>query len=227
MTDARRIGLLGGTFDPIHYGHLDAADAARERLQLDAIVFMPASVPPHRDVRPNASGYHRFALVALALQDRPSYRVSAMELERNGHSYTIDTLRRLHRDGLRASQLFFILGADAFAEIATWHEYPDVLEAANFAVIARPGSDVTGVAQTPRLASRLRSISDAPEGERHDDHRTDTGIFLVDARTRDVSSTAIRARLIAGRAIDDLVPAPVASYITANDLYRTVTQLHG
>jgi nicotinate-nucleotide adenylyltransferase len=227
MTDTRRIGLLGGTFDPIHYGHLDAADAARERLRLDEILFIPSSVPPHRDVRPNVSGFHRFALVALAIQDRPAYRVSAMELERDGHSYTIDTLRRLHRDGLRPSQLFFILGADAFAEIATWHAYPDVLEAAHFAVIARPGSDVTAVVQTPRLAARVRPISAGTAGAARDDHRLETGIFLVDAQTRDVSSTAIRTRLASGQAIDDLVPAPVASYITANDLYRTVTHLHG
>ena len=218
MIGARRIGLLGGTFDPIHEGHLDAADAARERLRLDDVVFIPSRVPPHRDVGPSASGYHRFALVALAIQDRASYRVSAIELERDGHSYTIDTLRRMHRDGLHPSQLFFILGADAFAEIATWHAYPEVLDAAHFVVIARPGTGVTQVTQAPLLAARVRTPeTDAPG----------TGVFLVDARTRGISSTAVRARLAAGRPIDDLVPAAVARYITANDLYRTVTHLHG
>ena len=219
MTNARRIGLLGGTFDPIHYGHLDAAAAAREQLQLDEVQFIPSNVPPHRQAGPNASGYHRFALVALAVQAYPAYRVSAMELEREGHSFTIETLRRLHQQGLQPLQLFFILGADAFAEIATWHAYPEVLDAANFVVIARPGSTpLAATIDRPLLASRLRT--------QYADDR-ETGVFLVDAPTRDVSSTMIRTRLAAGSAIDDLVPPSVAHYIAANDLYRTVTHLHG
>jgi nicotinate-nucleotide adenylyltransferase len=219
MSDGRRIGLLGGTFDPIHYGHLDAADAARQRLGLDTVLVVPTNVPPHRHIGPTASGYDRYALVALAIQDRPGYRVSAMELERNGHSYTIDTLERVQAGGVRPLQIFFILGADAFAEIATWHRYPEVLDAANFAVIARPGTALaSAVARTPALASRVRF--DAAT-------RQTTGIFLVDAQTRDVSSTAIRARLATGERIDDLVPPAVAHYIAAHDLYGTVDHLHG
>jgi nicotinate-nucleotide adenylyltransferase len=219
MTHTRRIGLFGGTFDPIHYGHLDAAAAAREQLHLDEVRFIPSNVPPHRHAGPNASGYHRFALVALAVQDHPAYRVSSMELEREGHSFTIETLHRLHEEGLHPSQLFFILGADAFAEIATWHAYPDVLDAANFVVISRPGSRrLAATIDRPLLASRVRTqYSDVRE----------PGVFLVDAPTRDVSSTTIRTRLAAGSAIDDLVPPSVAHYIAANDLYRTVNQLHG
>jgi len=219
MKHGRRIGLLGGTFDPIHYGHLDAADAARERLGLDEVLFIPSRVPPHRDGHRLASGYHRFALVALAIQDRAGFRASAMELERDGHSFTVETLRQLHAEGCRPLQLFFIIGADAFAEIATWREYPGVLDAAHFVVIARPGvSLATAIARNPSLAPRLR--------EPRDDG-SETGIFLVEAHTRDVSSTAIRSRLATGRAVDDLVPTPVAHYIVANDLYRTVNQLHG
>jgi nicotinate-nucleotide adenylyltransferase len=229
MTDVRRIGLLGGTFDPIHYGHLDAADAARTQLALDEVRFIPSNVPPHRQIGPSASGYHRFALVALAIEGRPGCRVSPMELEREGHSFTMDTLRRLHRDGLRPSQLFFILGADAFAEIATWHAYPDVLDAAHFVVIARPGAtSVDALTRTPALARRVRlDVAGSARGEAAEGSAPETGIFLVEARTRDVSSTAIRARLAAGHPIDDLVPAAVASYVEANDLYRTVNQLHG
>ena len=219
MNDRRRIGLLGGTFDPIHHGHLDAAEAARERLGLDEVLFIPSRVPPHRDGGRLASGYHRFALVALAIQDRTGFRASAMELERDGHSFTVETLRQLHAEGYRPLQLFFIIGADAFAEIATWREYPDVLDAAHFVVIPRPGASLaTAIARHPSLAPRLR--------EPRADEST-TGIFLVEAHTRDVSSTSIRSRLAAGRTIEDLVPAPVAHYIAANDLYRTVNQLHG
>jgi len=211
MSDGRRIGLLGGTFDPIHNGHLDAADAAQQRLALDDVLFVPSNVPPHRQAGPTASGYDRYALIALAIQDRPRYRASAMELERTGHSYTVDTLRRMQARGVRPSQMFFIIGTDAFAEIATWHRYPDVLDAANFAVIARPGTSLDrAVARTPALVSRIRNVDARSES---------TGIFLVEARTRDVSSTAIRAQLAAGQPIDDLVPAAVARYIAAHDLY--------
>jgi nicotinate-nucleotide adenylyltransferase len=120
-----------------------------------------------------------------------------------------------------AVQLFFILGADAFAEIATWREFPAVLDAANFAVIARPGADLQGaVARTPALSSRVRKAGDRNiiDG---------TGVFLVEARTRDVSSTAIRTRLASGLPIDDLVPAAVAQHIAANHLYGAVDELHG
>jgi nicotinate-nucleotide adenylyltransferase len=229
MTGSRRIGLLGGTFDPIHFGHLDAAKVARDHLALDEVRFIPSNVPPHRQVGPSASGYHRFALVALAIQDCAAYRVSPMELERSGHSFTMDTLRRLHQGGLRPSQLFFILGADAFAEIATWHAYPEVLDAAHFVVIARPGaSPINALPRTPMLGARVRSEGiDSSQRTAQDGDRTETGIYLVEARTRDVSSTAIRARLAAGHPIDDLVPHAVATYVEANELYRTVNQLHG
>ena len=216
---AGRTGILGGTFDPVHYGHLDAAAAAQAALALDEVVFLPSHVPPHRQVHPRASGYHRFALVALAIQDHERFRVSEDELTREGPSFTIETLRRLHQRGLRPSQLFFILGADAFAEIATWREFPAVLDAAHFVVVTRPGANLdAALARNPTLAGRVRTDDRTCSG---------TGIFFVTANTRDVSSTAIRARLAAGQAIDDLVPGPVAAYIEGNDLYGAVNQLHG
>jgi len=216
---AARIGILGGTFDPVHYGHLDAAAAAQAGLELDEIVFLPSHVPPHRQVHPRASGYHRFALIALAIQNHRRFRVSEDELTRNGPSFTIDTLRRLHERDYRPSQLFFILGADAFADIATWREFPAVLDAAHFAVVTRPGADLdAALARNPALISRVRPDARDDSG---------TGIFFVKAHTRDVSSTAIRAQLSSGNSIEDLVPAPVAEYIEANDLYGTVNELHG
>jgi nicotinate-nucleotide adenylyltransferase len=216
---AARTGILGGTFDPVHYGHLDAAAAAQAALALDEIVFLPSHVPPHRQANPRASGYHRFALVALAIQAHRRFRVSEDELTRDGPSFTVDTLRRLHQRGHQPSQLFFILGADAFADIATWREFPAVLDGAHFAVVTRPGTTLDGaLARNPTLASRVRT----------DDRKcTGTGIFFVTANTRDVSSTAIRARLAAGQTIDDLVPAAVAAHIESNDLYGAVNQLHG
>ena len=221
----RRLGVLGGTFDPIHLGHLDAGDVAQTALGLDEVRVIPSHDPPHRPVDPHASAFHRFALVALALQGRSSWRVSDAEVVRQGPSYTFDTLRSVQREGWDRSQIFFILGADAFAEIATWHRFPAVLEEANFVVVARPGVALdAAVARSPVVAARLRT----PAPQR--DTTRDTGVFLVEGRTRDVSSSAVRARLEAGLPIDDLVPAAVACHIAANQLYSTgrpVGDLHG
>ena len=222
MSARRRLGVLGGTFDPVHFGHLDAGAAAQSALALDEVRLIPAYDPPHRPVDPRASAFHRFALVSLAVAERPSWRASDVELARPGASYSIDTLRALHADGWTASQIFFILGADAFAEIATWREFPDVLDASHFVVVARHGMTLDeAVARTPQLGARLRQPGDAGAAS------SETGIFLVAARTRDVSSTEIRTRLAAGLPIDDLVPASVARHIVAHQLYGAVNDLHG
>ena len=221
MSARPRLGLLGGTFDPIHFGHLDAADAAQRALRLDEIRFIPAHDPPHRPLDPRATAFHRFALLSLALDGHPLYRASDMELRRDGPSYTTDTLRALRAEGWTPLQLFFILGADAFAEIATWREFPAVLDAAHFVVVARPGTTLdAAAARTPEIRSRIR-IPDGPaEGP-------GTSVFLVEAPTRDVSSTTIRARVAAGQPIDDLVPGSVARHIVAHRLYGAVGNLHG
>lgn len=222
MKASGRLGLLGGTFDPIHLGHLDAAEAARHALQLDEVRLIPSCDPPHRPSDPQASGFHRFALLALAIGGHEALRASDMELRRQGHSYTADTLRAVSAEGWAATQLFFILGTDAFAEIATWREYPDVLDASHFVVIARPGTSLdAAAARTPHLRDRMRTPSMEPS------HAHKTSIFLVEARTRNVSSTTIRARLAAGQSIDDLVPAPVAHHIVVHHLYEAVGDLHG
>jgi nicotinate-nucleotide adenylyltransferase len=222
MTKAGRIGVLGGTFDPIHLGHLDAAEAARTALQLDEVCLLPSHDPPHRSASPTASAFHRFALLALAAQGRSWYRVSDMELTRTGHSYTADSLRAMHAAGWTPLQIFFILGADAFAEISTWREFPGVLDGAHFVVIARPGSDLeASAARTPAVRPRLHRAADAiPQDGK-------TRIILVEARTRDISSTLIRKRLRARQPIDDLVPAAVARHIVMNHLYGVVDDLHG
>lgn len=222
MSAARRLGILGGTFDPIHFGHIDAAEAARTSLHLDEVLLIPSHDPPHRSSPPRVSAFHRFALVALAIEDRPAYRVSDMELERARPSLTAPTLRALHGEGWRPSQLFFILGADAFAEIASWSEFPGVLDGAHFVVIARPGTTLEAVsARTPSLATRMQGAQAGVPGDGN------TRIVLLEARTRDISSTTIRARLAGRQPIDDLVPAGVARHITTHHLYEAVGGLHG
>ena len=222
MRPVRRLGLLGGTFDPVHLGHLDAAGAARNALALDEVWFVPSHAPPHRTTHPLASDLHRYALVALAVDGHEAYRACDLELGRKGPSYTQDTLRALQAQGWEPSQLFFILGADAMAEIATWRGFPEVLDHAHFAVIARPGVTLDeAVARTPALAPRVHGgRGGVPEGP-------GTRVILVEAATREVSSTMIRARRAAHQSIDDLVPPPVARYIHTHDLYDAVGGLHG
>jgi len=155
-----RLGILGGTFDPIHYGHLDCADAARTALSLDDILLIPAYVQPLRTTEPRADAYNRFAMASLAVADRDSWRVSDMELVREGRSYTADTLRALHADGWTALQLFFILGSDAFAGIAAWHGFPSFLDLAHFVVIARSGATIeSATARVPELRTRMCDAS--------------------------------------------------------------------
>jgi nicotinate-nucleotide adenylyltransferase len=219
--NAPRLGILGGTFDPIHFGHLDAAAAARAALTLDEVLFIPAHDPPHRPIDPRASAFHRFALVSLAIDGIEGYRVSDMELLRDGPSYTVTTLRALHGEGWSPSQLYFVMGADAFAEIHTWYAFPGVLDCANFVVISRPGAPAVGRDVRSEVEGRPGTIVESADAAgRFASRPTSPRIYHVEARTRDVSSTTIRARLAAGESIDDLVPAAVARHIGAHRLYE-------
>jgi nicotinate-nucleotide adenylyltransferase len=216
-----RIGILGGTFDPIHVGHLDAALAAREALTLDGVIIVPAQVPPHRAI-PTTSPYHRFAMAALAVNGVDGLSVSDIELSAPGPgpSYTADTLTRL-RDarGLDASQIFFITGADAFAEIETWSRYPEVLDLANFIVVSRPGASVADLRRRlPQLKSRMR----LPLGTRGAAaaQTSQTSVFLVDAPTTAVSSTDLRERMAMGRSAAGLLPPGVEQHIHQHGLYE-------
>lgn len=218
MTTSRRLGVLGGTFDPIHLGHLDAARAARHALDLDDVLLMPARVPPHKAAAPpRASAYHRFAMAALAASDQPDLRVSDIELQEAGPSYTARTLDRLAQAGYRPGQIFFISGTDAFAEITAWHDYPDLLDRSHFVVVSRPGNAADHMPRRlPDLAARMRS----PQGADTTAGNADaTGIWLVAALTRDVSSSSVRACVGRGQAVDRLVPRTVATHIARHDLY--------
>jgi nicotinate-nucleotide adenylyltransferase len=217
---SRRLGILGGTLDPVHYGHLDAAEAARQELTLDEVWFVPSHDPPHRPIDPVATGFHRFAMASLAAAEHPAYRASDIELRRGGPSYTIDTLKELHGLGWQPAQLFFIIGVDAFAEMASWRDYPAVLTAANFVVIARAGAAAAQVAsRAPELAGRVVAGAGVPANS------ADTRVFPVEARTRDVSSSLIRQRLRHNQSIAGLVPAAVERHIMAYGLYGSGRQL--
>ncbi|MEI6668528.1 MAG: nicotinate-nucleotide adenylyltransferase [Acidobacteriota bacterium] len=217
MTTAKRTGVLGGTFDPIHLGHLAVAHQARRLLGLDRILLIPSLSPPHRASGPAASPFHRFAMVAIAAASDPYLVASDVELGRPGPSYTSDTLRRLHAAGYDALQIFFLTGADAFAEIATWREYPDVLSLAHFVVTSRPGTSVATLpARLPDLTTRMETVSIAAPSTRTE---VSPRVFLLDIPTPDVSSTDIRSRILDGRSIAGMVPPAVETHIRRHGLY--------
>lgn len=218
LTAAGRVGILGGTLDPIHVGHVEIARAARRALALDAVVIMPARVPPHRPLGPSASPFHRFAMAALAVADVEWIIVSDDELRSEGPSYTALTLERLTRQGLQPSQIFFVTGADAFAEIETWHRYPAVLDLAQFVVVSRSGLPAGSMRERlPSLGGRFSESSDKPA------MTGTTSIFLLDAQTPEVSSTDVRRRLRSGESISGLVPPPVERHILRHGLYLETT----
>ena len=210
---ARRLGILGGTFDPIHMGHVDAARVAEAALGLGELLLVTSHIPPHR-TQPFASPYHRFAMVALTVAEHSPWRASDLELQAVTPSYTSCTLDRLHAVGYRPTELFFIVGADAFREIESWKDYPSIFDRAHFAVISRPGADVSELAERlPGLAPRMIRVTTVAVASGA------TSIFLIDAPTADVSSTAIRGRCAAGQSIAGLVPASVEQHIERHRLY--------
>lgn len=211
-----RVGVFGGTFDPVHLGHVAVGRAAVGALGLEQLRLVPSRMPPHR-IGPEASGYHRFAMTALVALGEPAWTASDAELGRDGPSFTYDTLTAVVGEGLRPTQIFFLIGADAFAEIATWWRFPAVLDLAHFVVVSRTGVRPADLqARVPSLIPRFTTIGAVPS-------RTTTGIVPLAADTPDVSSTAIRARAARGGSLTDLVTEPVGRYIRRHGLYAMPT----
>jgi nicotinate-nucleotide adenylyltransferase len=200
-TDATmRLGLMGGTFDPVHVGHLVIAEAAREEFRLDQVVWIPAGDPPHKD-RKVSDQEHRYAMAVLATASHPDFVVSRLELEREGPSYALDTIRHFRKQ-VKPQELFFITGADAILEILTWHRHDEVIRQCRFVAATRPGYDL----------GRLRRLLPDAYMDR---------IHVFSAPEVDVSSTGIREKLAAGRSVRYLVPEPVEQYLTKHRLYQS------
>lgn len=221
-----RLGLLGGTLDPVHRGHVAAARAAQHALALDRVWLMPTHVPAHRTT-PAASGWHRFAMAAMAVEHEATLAVTDLELARPGPTYTWDTLEALASAGYRPSELYFITGADAFAGIATWHRFPDLLDRAHFVVVTRPGHAFDAAANGPaEVRARVRRVTD-PVSPAAD---TPPAVWVVEADTPDVSSSEVRTRLAAGETTDDLLDPRVIAHIRRHGLYDAAAPartLHG
>lgn len=198
----RRLGVLGGTFDPIHHGHLVAAQEACYQLELDLVLFVPAGAPPHKPTRPISHARHRLRMIELAIAERPSFALSRLDIDRPGPHYTADMLQLLKQEYGPDTALFFIEGSDALADIQTWHQPERIIELAEIVVVDRPGTELNLARlteQLPGLATRL--------------HRLPMPLL-------DISSTDLRQRVREGRPIDYLLPQPVKNYILEHDLYR-------
>lgn len=213
---ARRIGILGGTFDPIHSGHLDLGRAAKAALGLQRMFVLTANLPPHRP-QPLASSYHRFAMAAMAVTGLDGWRASDLELRAGAQSYTTSTLKGFHDRRYAPRELFFVIGADAFLEIGSWKDYPAILDRAHFAVVSRPGFPVKALPdRLAALAARMTRPPLVALGQ------PEPSIWLIDAPTADVSSTAIRDRRATGLPIDGLVPPAVRQHIEQHGLYTAM-----
>ncbi len=203
-----RVGLLGGSFDPVHNGHLQTARTALERCHLQRVVWMPGATPPHKRGRQLADAEHRLAMLRLALAPEPRFELSRLEIDRGGVSYTIDTLttlRSVHPDW----DLWLILGMDSLRDLPTWYRATEVVDLCTVVTVARPGvaapEDLPGL--TPAQQARLRCH-----------HLTE--------RVLDLSSTEIRTRIAQRRSIRYLVPDAVATYIQAHQLYTHTAAPH-
>ena len=201
-----RVGIFGGSFDPIHNGHLDVADAALKRHRLDRVIFVPARQQPHKRSAPAASGEHRLAMVELAIRDEPLFSASDCELKRPGRSFTIDTIREFRDQFGPRAEIFFIVGSDSVSELPAWKSLRRLAELCTFVVAARPGwpLDELDKLSDHLPAERVAAIKDA----------------AIDSTANRVSATEIRALVASGDPIAGLVPEPVAAYITRNKLYR-------
>jgi nicotinate-nucleotide adenylyltransferase len=201
----RRLGLLGGTFDPIHHGHLVAAGEACHQLRLDQVLFVPARTPPHKPGRPILPIHHRLRMIELAIAGRPHLALSRVDVDRLGPNYTVDTLELLRADWGPDPALFFIEGADLLADIAAWYQPDRLIELCELAVVERPGVEIDLFqleGELPGLTSR---------------------IHWVQMPRLEISSSDLRARARAGRPISYLLPAAVEAYILEHELYREST----
>lgn len=196
------IGILGGTFDPVHIGHLRMADAVYKYMNLEQVMFIPAYVAPHKVGMDIAPADDRYAMTKLAIEPYSYFTVSDLELRRSGVSYTVDTLRELHRQ-YPEKQLYFIIGADSVEQLHTWNSIEEMLQLATFIGAGRPGYE--GI-----MDNVVKNLGE--EARQH--------IMLLNTPEYDVSSTDIRERIREGTSLMNLVPKVVEDYIYAHGLYK-------
>lgn len=212
------MGLFGGTFNPIHYGHLRAAEEVAEGLGLDALWFIPAALPPHKAPADLTPFEVRLAMAKLAVSRHPRLKVSDIEGRRPGKSYSVETLRQVRQEFGPAAELFFILGLDAILEIQTWKDFRELFNLCHFVVLDRPGFDREQVGEVLRreVHEDFREMADG----RGFDHPSGTRVVCWGTTLLDISATRIRALVREGRSVRFLLPEGVRRFILKNKLYH-------
>ncbi len=197
----RRLGIMGGTFDPIHYGHLRMAEEARQAYALDQVVFVPNGQPPHKTHTRLSSAEDRYQMAKLATASNPHFDCSRVEIDRDGPSYTLDTVRHFRQEYSELDALYFITGADAILQILTWHQPENLVQQCEFIAATRPGFDLEHFTQVapPEFLQRVSFL-------------TIPGL--------DISSTDLRRRVQEGRSIKYLTPESVEEFVLERRLYR-------
>ena len=233
MSATNRIALYGGTFDPVHLGHLAIARKVCELFEIDKVLFVPAQIAPHKVGRDVTPSLHRYAMLTLATQHDPNLLVSTFELESDARNYTVDTLAHFQTQLGQSTDLYFIMGADSWAEISTWREWERLLTMANHIVVTRPGYEI----EAPRNELRDRLIDTRKnKGQEQkagagterigiDEHIFEGGsgkIFFTDVVMKDISATEVRRLASEGKfeELMKLVPEAVAEYIGKYGIYR-------
>jgi nicotinate-nucleotide adenylyltransferase len=196
-----KLGILGGTFDPVHHGHLVAAGEARYQLDLDRVLLVPAGTPPHKPNRPISPPLHRLRMLELAIAGQWQFEISHVDLDRPGPCYTVDTLELLRAERGPRPRFFFIVGADSLVELATWYRPQRLIELCDLAVVLRPGTEIN----LSHLEQRLPGLS--------------ARIHWVQMPLLEISSSDLRARVRLGRPFSYLVPKDVEAYIREQNLY--------
>ncbi|SHG88565.1 nicotinate-nucleotide adenylyltransferase [Tepidibacter thalassicus] len=198
-----KIGIMGGTFDPIHYGHLATAEAVRVKYKLNKVIFMPSGNPPHKRDRDIIDKLHRYNMTILATMSNKYFEVSSLEIKRKGRTYTIDTLKKL-KNTYKNSELFFITGADAFCDIETWKDVEENFNLATFIGATRPGVELS------KVRNKIEYLKS----------KYNTKILEIHVPSLDISSTDLRERIKMNKSIKYLLPECVEKYIYKYNLYR-------
>jgi len=212
-----KIGILGGTFNPIHYGHLRIAEEVRERFDLARVILVPAATPPHKTLSSDLPFEHRFRMVGEALAGNPLFEISDIEGRREGPSYLIDTLREF-RELYPEDELFFIMGSDSFADIRTWKEYAGYFSLCNIVVVERPGVSFDELAQA--LPENVAREFTPYPAEKRLAHISGYSVYFFTGTLLDISSSNIRSLVRLERSIRYMVPETVERYIKEKRLYE-------
>ncbi len=220
MMPLPRAAIYGGTFDPVHKGHLEVARRVLELFELEEVLFVPACVPPHKSAI--SSVFHRFAMLALATEQDARLRISTVELDKPERPYAVDTVERMQIAMGAHRHLFFMIGADSWSEITTWHEWQRLLRMCDVIVVTRPGYELSG--KIPPGAAQVVDVRGMTQPEISEVLTCDSGprTFFTDAAMMDISATAIRASARAGERaqLGEMVPSAVANYIEKYELYK-------